>query len=219
MHKNQESRWSQENVLTFKDHWKAVTIPINITLDHRQTSLPLDQVLSLIHSSEKIAVGDCLCRSDLQNCDLPRKVCFSLNKTAIKNVDAGKNEFISKGEAEKIVLDAHQKGLLHLALYRPDEDETNIEAICSCCPCCCSALHGLLRMNLQDLLKPSPYLSTHDPRKCTNCGECTSHCYFHARNLSEDETMTFSSTYCFGCGLCVTRCPEDAISMDKRVLS
>lgn len=148
-------------------------------------SLPLDQVLSLIHSSEKIAVGDCLCRSDLQNCDFPRRVCLGLNMTAIKTVDAGKTEFISKSEAEKIVLDTHQKGLLHLALYHPDEDETNIEGICGCCPCCCSALHGLLRMNMQDLLKLSPYLSIHDPKKCTNCGECTSHCYFQARASSK----------------------------------
>jgi Pyruvate/2-oxoacid:ferredoxin oxidoreductase delta subunit len=210
---------SKENILTFKDRWKAVTIPVNIKLDNRQTALYLDQVLSIIRSSETISVENCFCRTELQNCDFPRKVCLTLNKTAIKNANDGIAEIISKTEAEKIVLEAHQKGLVHLALHRPEEDEKNIQAICSCCSCCCSALLGLLRMNMTGLVKKSQYISTHDPEKCINCGECTSNCHFMARTLSEGGDMTFNQTYCFGCGLCVTSCPEDAILMIKRVLS
>ncbi|UCG04388.1 MAG: 4Fe-4S binding protein [Candidatus Heimdallarchaeota archaeon] len=31
--------------------------------------------------------------------------------------------------------------------------------------------------------------------------------------------MAFNVNNCFGCGLCVTRCPEDAIAMIKRALA
>ena len=205
--------------MSFQNRWRAVTIPVNIKIDTRQTALHLDHVLIIIRSSEKIAVTNCICRTDLKNCNFPLKVCLSLNGNAAKNVSNGTAEFISKTEAEKIILETHQKGLVHLALYRPEEDEKNIQAICGCCSCCCHALQGLLLMNMGGLVKPSKYISQHDLTKCINCGECTSNCHFMARTLSEGGDMTFNQAYCFGCGLCVTSCPEDAIVMIKRVLA
>jgi Pyruvate/2-oxoacid:ferredoxin oxidoreductase delta subunit len=217
--RNKNTRWSKENVLLFQDRWKAVTIPVNIKIDLHQTALPLDQVLALIRSAENISVTDCFCRTELQNCDFPRKVCLSLNQLAIMNVNDGSDELVSKPEAEKIVLKAHQSGLVHLALHRPEDDEKHIQAICSCCSCCCSAFQGLFRLNMSGLVKKSLYLSNHDPDKCTHCGDCTSTCHFVARTLSEGGDMVFDSNRCFGCGLCVTSCPEDAIVMIKRVLA
>ena len=213
---NKKNRWSEEELVSFKNRWRAVTIPVNIKLDTRQTALHLDHVLTIIQSSEKIAVMNCVCRTGLQNCDYPRKVCLVLDKSASKSVNEGTAEFIFKAEAEEIILETHQKGLVHLALHRPAEDEKNIQAICSCCSCCCHALQGLLLMNMKGLVKPSKYISTHDPRKCINCGECTSKCQFNARTLSEGDIMTFNPNYCFGCGLCVTSCPQNAIEMIER---
>ncbi|MFX0051309.1 MAG: ATP-binding protein [Candidatus Hermodarchaeota archaeon] len=219
MIRNRKSRWSKENVLRFKDRWKAVTIPVNITIDHRQITLQLDQVLSLIRSSETISVGNCFCRTELQNCDFPRRVCLNLNMNAIKTANDGTAEIISKTKAEKIISEAHQKGLVLLALHPPEEDETNIQSICSCCSCCCSAFQGLLRMYMHGLVKKSQYISTQDPEKCLNCGECISYCHFMARTLDDEENMTFNPSHCFGCGLCVARCSENAIEMVERVLS
>ncbi|MHA2296066.1 MAG: ATP-binding protein [Candidatus Hodarchaeales archaeon] len=217
--RNRNNKWSKENVLTFKERWKAVTIPVNIKIDTRQTALQLDQVLSIVRSAEKISVENCFCRTDLQNCDYPRKVCLSFNELASKNVNDGIAEFISTTEAEKIILEAHQEGLVPMALHRPEEDEKNIQAVCNCCSCCCSAFQGLLRLNMTGLVKRSQYVSTHDPGKCHDCGECTYHCHFKARTLGEGGEMTFNQAYCFGCGLCVTRCPEEANTMIERVSS
>ena len=196
-----------------------MTIPVNITIDVHQTALPLDRVLALIQSSEKVAVIDCICRTGLQNCDFPRKVCLSLNENATKRVADGSAEFISKTEAEKILSETHKKGLVHLALHRPKEAEKDIQAICSCCSCCCHALQGLLLMNMKGLVKPSKYISTHDPEKCINCGECVYQCQFKARKLKKEDIMTFDPNICFGCGLCVTSCAQNAIEMIERPLS
>lgn len=214
---NRESKWSEEELISFKNRWRATTIPVNVKIDVPQTTLHLDQVLSIIRSSERIAVEDCICRIELQNCDFPLKVCLSLNLNATKNVEGGTAEFISKTEAERIVLETHQKGLVHLALHRPEEDEKNIQAICSCCSCCCHALQGLLLKNMKGLVKKSKYVSTHDPEKCVNCGECISSCHFKARTLSQEGDMIFNQNNCFGCGLCITSCPENAITMIERV--
>lgn len=219
MIRNKKSNWSKENVLLFKERWKAVTIPVNIKIDKRQTALHLDQILSIIRVAETIGVENCFCRTELQNCDLPRKICLNLNMTAIKNANEDIAEIFSKPEAEKIILEAHQKELVHLALHHPEEDEMNIQTICSCCSCCCSAFQGLIRMNMTGLGKNSPYFSTHDPEKCNNCKKCTSMCYFKARTLNEGGDTIFNETKCYGCGLYVTTCPEDAIVMNKRVSS
>jgi Pyruvate/2-oxoacid:ferredoxin oxidoreductase delta subunit len=217
--KKQKNRWSEEELVSFKNRWRAVTIPVNIKINTQQTALHLDHVLRIIKSSEKIAIANCVCRTDLQNCDFPRKVCLSLDNNATKNVTDGRAEFVSKAEAEKIILKTHKEGLILLALHQTGEDEENIQAICSCCSCCCHALQGLLLMNMKGLVKPSKYISTHDPEKCINCGDCIHNCKFKARTLSEGDIMTFNPNYCFGCGLCVTNCSQNAIVMIERILT
>lgn len=218
MIKNVKRKWSKDELLDFQDRWRAVTIPVNVKINNKQTALHLDYVFDIINSSEKIAVKDCFCRIELQNCDFPLKVCLSLNEAAEKYVANGEAEFISKTEAEKIIQDIHQKGLVHLALHRLGEDEKHIQVVCSCCSCCCHALQELLLMNMKGLIEPSIYISTHDSTKCINCGKCTYQCQFNARSLSEEDIMTYNPNHCFGCGLCVTICPQKAIQMVKRKL-
>lgn len=217
--KNQKNKWSEEELISFKSRWRAVTIPINIKIDTQQIALFLENVLKIIELSDQIAVTDCICRTKLKNCDYPRKVCLSLGKNAIKSVSDGTAEFVSKEEAKKIVMETHENGLVHLALHRPGDDEKNIQAICSCCSCCCHALQGLLLMNMKRLVKSTEYISTHEQEKCIDCGECVDRCQFNARILNNEDMMTFNPDLCFGCGLCVKRCTQNAIEMIKRPLN
>ncbi len=217
MLKSNEKRWTERELQDFK--WRAVTIPINVKIPIHQTALHLENVLEIVQSAKKIAVADCICRTKLQNCNHLVKVCLSLNEAAETNVSQGRSEFISKSNAEKILLETHQKGLVHLALYLPDDNETHTQAICSCCACCCHVLQGLLLMNMEELVKPSPYLATYDQEKCINCGECISRCQFKARTQNDEDSITFNPNLCYGCGLCVTNCSENAITMIKRELA
>jgi len=56
---------------------------------------------------------------------------------------------------------------------------------------------------------------------CLGCGECLSHCRFHAVEMSEhvDGAATFSidPAICEGCGVCVRFCPEQAIDFPERL--
>lgn len=215
---NEKKKWSEEELVSFKNRWKAVTIPVNIKIDTQQTALFLENVIQIIESAKKIAVTDCICRVKIGNCDYPRRVCLSLDKNAIKGVSDGTAEFISTEEAKKIIIRTHETGLVHLALHRPGEDEKNIQAICSCCSCCCHALQGLLFMNMKNLVKSSEYISTHDQDKCIDCGECVNRCQFNARRFN-NEMLAYDPKLCFGCGLCVTSCVQNAIEMIKRSLA
>ncbi len=214
-----QKTWSEEELLDFRGRLRAVTIPINNKVGIEQTALHLNRIFDIIRSAEKMAVANCVCREKLQNCDYPLKVCLSIDKHAKRLVTEGEAEFISKAEAEKIMKETNQQGLVHLTLHKPDEDDSHIQEICSCCSCCCHALaskKGLSLVNMEKLIKPSKFISTHDPEECINCGDCVQRCHFQARILSEENIMTFNPNYCFGCGLCVTSCSQNAIEMIER---
>lgn len=71
--------WSKEENLDFKAKWQANIIPVDIQIENKQITLDLKRVESIILKADKIAVGDCSCRSKLNNCDFPlKKLAFFL---------------------------------------------------------------------------------------------------------------------------------------------
>jgi MinD superfamily P-loop ATPase len=51
-----------------------------------------------------------------------------------------------------------------------------------------------------------------DLTRCNNCGNCVEFCYFGARKLIREKLYLFPDN-CFGCGLCVSKCPENTITL------
>ncbi len=51
--------------------------------------------------------------------------------------------------------------------------------------------------------------------KLVHCGVCADRCVFTARSI-KDEKMKYNANECRGCGLCVTSCPAEAITMELR---
>jgi MinD superfamily P-loop ATPase len=87
--------------------------------------------------------------------------------------------------------------------------------LCSCCPCCCHTLGSLVRNGLHTEILTSKYISQDDPTLCNDCGDCVERCVFQAREMIAGR-LEFDSSKCFGCGLCVSACPTDAISLAPR---
>ena len=61
----------------------------------------------------------------------------------------------------------------------------------------------------------SDFIAKTDLVKCKNCGNCEEWCHFGARNLING-TFKFNSTRCFGCGICVSKCTNKAITLIKK---
>ena len=184
-------------------------IPVRESIEAKQWVMPRDQVMEILKDADPIGVTDCVCRRHYRRCDNPVEVCLQLNSVAAKAIAKGKARQVTVPEAERILLNADQKGLVHLTFFMPGPE---IYALCSCCDCCCHDLQLLKRYRRPDIMARSDCIVETDTNACTHCGTCIDRCVFDARKWSGDET-SYDSSKCYGCGLCATVCPEDAIAM------
>jgi ferredoxin len=201
-------QWMAKGQISFS----SKVIPVSESLDAKQWVMPTEQVLIVLESAESIALQDCVCRTHYKRCDKPLEVCLLLNKAGDKAVDQGKARHISLEESTYVLKKANESGLVHMSLYMPDHE---VFALCSCCTCCCHDLQIIKRSGRNDIMMRSDYVAVTDFDNCSHCGDCEERCFFDAR-IIHDAELEFDSEKCVGCGLCVTTCPVEAISMTNR---
>jgi electron transport complex protein RnfB len=124
-------------------------------------------------------------------------------------IQRGHGREISKEEALEIKKKATEAGLVHLS----SNASSGFIFICSCCGCCCGAIHAIVHHDKTQLGIPSRYQSVIDPELCVGCGTCVEDCQFQAISL-EDEKAIVDSTKCWGCGVCIGQCSQGAVRME-----
>jgi ferredoxin len=55
-----------------------------------------------------------------------------------------------------------------------------------------------------------------DPTLCNGCGQCVSHCTFHAIEIVDGLARLRGDEYCDGIALCEPTCPQGAISLGAK---
>lgn len=83
--------------------------------------------------------------------------------------------------------------------------------ICCCCGCCCQVLKNLKRLPNPSEHVASNYFARIDRDRCTGCGICLERCPMDAIEI--EETAAIRRNRCIGCGLCVPTCPEEAVTL------
>ena len=205
---NRYDKWLSEKKIAFS----SKVIPIEKSLSAHQWVLPTEQVLEIFRNVKSIALTKCECRSHYKRCDNPLEICFEFNEVGDQSVKKGLARYVSLEEAADILQIANERGLVHLSLYMPNHE---IFALCNCCPCCCHDLQIVRLYNRNDLVVQSDYVAVSDTESCTHCGTCIDRCVFDARSWNNGE-MLYNENACYGCGLCVTTCPSEVISMTRK---
>lgn len=72
-----------------------------------------------------------------------------------------------------------------------------------------------MRSGMPDAVVTSKYIAANNPETCINCGICLERYQFKARYMKNNK-MVYDRTRCFGCGVCVSTCPNQSISLVKR---
>lgn len=186
------------------------------------TVLLLHEVEEMIDAATHIVVQPCDCRRLGQNCDRPVETCIWLDDGALEALDRGYGRRLSRREAKELVRWADKKGLMHTA---DSEWQTRgLHAICNCCACDCYPFRAAQELGSKGAWPKSRYVAVHDQERCNLCGACVRRCHFgafyHDGSLigiegEEKKNVLFEPEHCWGCGLCATTCPSDAIAMER----
>ncbi len=193
----------------------AVTVPVNVEVEAEHRVYDLSEVKEMLEGARRIVLQDCGCRTDHGKCDSPLDTCLSLDEDADEALKTSRYNAreVSLEEALDALRRSHEAGLVHMA-YKL-RGKGYVSPICSCCPCCCHTLGGLVRHGVHAKVLTSRYVAEDDPSLCTGCGVCVDRCSFQAREMA-DEGLRFDASRCFGCGLCVSTCPAGAIRLAER---
>jgi Pyruvate/2-oxoacid:ferredoxin oxidoreductase delta subunit len=209
------------NEYIFKSRWGGKVIPLNLNLDIETEFAPSQEILALLSRSKVTGISNCYCRetqrkySETPNCDHPIKTCIhigfgkSLREIPYKSENLVK---VSKREIKQLLEESDRRGLVHQIIYFPNP--LFYYVVCNCCPCCCVIMNKFLKSGSPQMIK-SEFIAHTDLVKCNNCGFCEEECNFGTRKFINGKLVLFSD-HCFGCGLCVSKCPEKAIILRKK---
>lgn len=198
-----------------KGRWGGHVIPLNVNISAETKFLPTQEILEIVSRSKVLGIGQCYCRTTYKNCSNPTSTCIHLGRGRSLYDIPNKSENlrrVSKEEVIKLLEECDNLGLIHELIYFPNPEFYYV--ICNCCPCCCIPLGNFLKSGSPQVVK-SDFVAVTDLNKCTDCSTCEKWCYFGARKMI-NKKLIFDPVVCFGCGLCVSKCPQNAITLKKK---
>lgn len=193
---------------------KTVEIRVDIPVPDPREVLPLDIASEIVKDQALVGIAECYCRAskDFQgiHCRKPRETCFVFNDFASSLIDLGVARRLTVDEAITILKDCEKNGLVH----NVDNFRGQIRGMCNCCSDCCPGLEAAAR-GQKNIEAPSRFVVAYEQSNCTKDHACVSACPISAVSISDD-FPAFDLDLCFGCGLCVTACPQAALHMVVR---
>ena len=210
-------------VLTKNDVRKIITLNQDLIIgpDRSKRVIPFPQANKIIlKEPEFIAVMDCPCRLIREEPCQALSVCMAVGRTTaefwLEHCQKYHVRKINQDEALKIITEARERGCITTAWFKvATGGRTGV--ICSCCKCCCGGIEGTRIAQKFDksllMTAPSGYSVVHDPKKCKMDRKCSNVCIFNAVTFSADGERIYDKAACMGCGLCVEKCEQKALSL------
>lgn len=187
-------------------------IPVEQTLEARAEVLPFEVISGMLEKNETFALAQCACRVSIKACDKPLEVCLIFDKTGRYLIERGFAREITREEALEVVRRSEEAGLVHTT----NNSQDRLTLICNCCPCCCTILRGLTRLENPHAFATSRWSARVNAEECTACGLCEDdRCPVDAIKVVEDAAVV-NADRCIGCGLCAGVCVPGAITMAPR---
>ncbi len=183
--------------------------------------LLLDEALAMVDAATEHVVVPCDCRAIVMACNRPSETCIRLDEGARRTLERGHGRRLTKDEMKALVVNADRNGLMHTG-DRYWREHGGLFGFCNCCACDCYPFRGGIQLGMSHQWPRSHYIADRDMDKCEQCGLCVRRCHFDAFyhdgtktevNGKRRRTVLFDPMKCWGCGLCATTCPDNAITM------
>ncbi|TVR01677.1 MAG: 4Fe-4S ferredoxin [Desulfovibrionales bacterium] len=202
-------------VLRLEHARKLVTINRDLDLGDLEQVIPYAAAREIVlQQPDHILALDCPCRASRPNPCTPVGVCLIVGEPFagfIAEHHPDKSRWITQDEAQEILRAEHQRGHVHHAFFK-DVMLGRFYAICNCCSCCCGAMQA--HRGGTPMLASSGYVCRMEKDFCLECGQCAKKCQFQAIRRYKDG-WGVSEPDCLGCGVCITACPQNALTLDR----
>ncbi|MFW9828040.1 MAG: ATP-binding protein [Candidatus Thorarchaeota archaeon] len=209
------------NKYFLKGRWGGRVVPLNVNISLDSKFISSQEIMKILERSNVAGIGWCYCRSvqrkyEEPNCDHPLFSCIHLSfgKSLYEIPNKSYNlKKVPKEEIVSLLNECDARGLIHQLIYFPNPQFYYI--ICNCCPCCCVVLNKFLKSGSPQMIK-SDFIAKTELNRCLACGKCENWCYFGARKLVNNK-LKFNELKCFGCGICVSKCTNNAIRLIPKI--
>lgn len=145
------------------------------------------------------------------------KGCDKPVETCLSFGTAG--EFYERNGMGRLITKEEALGVLKQAdsagLVLSPGNAQNSNFICACCGCCCGVLRTLKYYSKPGTIVSSPFVAKLNHDLCSGCGICISRCPMDALILN-NRKLTLNQERCIGCGLCVTTCPRQCLNLSRK---
>ncbi len=203
-------------VMPLKSAQELVMVDEPINLPDLEQVIPYVQARAIIQENpDHILLMQCPCRSAKEEPCQPLDVCMVVGEPFVAFTHkyySSLGRRITQEEAFEILEREDARGRVHHAFFT-QMMLGRFFAICNCCACCCVAMKN--HHKGVPMLISSGYVSQIDADLCTACGLCPEeYCQFKALEM-RDGICFITEEKCMGCGICVSKCPHDAISLQR----
>jgi electron transport complex protein RnfB len=196
---------------TALDNQMFRVVPVESAIEAAPAVETYDRIRDLVKQQKQISVMSCLCRATQatlgESCGAPRDSCFVFGPYSKHFVENGDGRYITVEEALEM-LDECEKAALVIQPVNARE----LNGMCTCCSCCCLMLRNLRSLPNPAEVVQSSFQAEIDGGLCNDCRSCLERCQMDAL-IEGGEVMEVDLKRCIGCGLCVSSCPESAVSL------
>jgi Pyruvate/2-oxoacid:ferredoxin oxidoreductase delta subunit len=218
-------------VITYESARKLISVEEDIVLPTEESKKIIPWEIAnkiILKHKDQLAIGDCPCRLEKKTagkkyCE-PIHTCIFFGKVGVDFVTSHMPRMNGHRATKEEVLNLlelqQQNGKVFTVWFK---DGTGYRAgvLCCCCSCCCAGMeveNMSRKSGIQGLVMtaPSGYSVSVDNEKCNLCGSCERSCHYGALRIIEKagkERLEYSKNLCMGCGVCVSQCPIESISL------
>jgi formate hydrogenlyase subunit 6/NADH:ubiquinone oxidoreductase subunit I len=177
----------------FLDEWADVhhkglrTVPIEGTVEDPRQVLPYEDVVKIVESRDYWCVTHCACKHR-KNIDPDTPECKYPVEVCL-HFDHLARYIVDNGLGREITkeetLDILRESAEAGLVHGASTWKERVDTICNCCKCCCMWLETFHVLNHSGSLDPSNYRARVNTEICKGCGLCVKRCPMEALRLEE----------------------------------
>lgn len=179
--------------------------------------LDYEKAESIIESSHKFSIGICACRHEKFH--IGRKKCDVPLETCTSfglAADFLIRRNLAKEVSKSEMLEHFSRSKEMGLVLNADNVKNNVTFICHCCKCCCNVLLGISELGYTNTVVTSNFVSDIKGDKCISCGLCVKKCPVNAIKMNQGKIPEIDLSICIGCGVCALMCKTKAIKLVNR---